>query len=249
MNKSKYYIDQETEQINFLDQRFYKIGNEYFPSITFILQSYPKDQYFLDWLKQNGTNSDYIANKAANEGTQTHDLIERYLKGETLEWVNKYGEAKYSFNVWNMVLRFVEFWEEFNPTLIHTEVFLHSKKYKIGGTCDLILMLNNERWLIDLKTSNYLHKVYDLQVSAYVKCYEELYNEKIDRAGILWLKSSKRKLNREKISGKGWELYESSKTIYENWAYFKKVYDLFKLEHPNIEPLFNTLPSVIRRKD
>ncbi len=247
MEKKYYDLDDKTQQINFLDQRFYKVDNEYYPSITFILNYYPKDQHFLEWLKQNGTNSDYLANKAALEGTQTHFLIEKYLKGDVLYWVNKNGESKYSLNVWGMVLKFVEFWETFKPELIHTETFVYSKKYKIGGTCDLVLKIKDKIWLIDIKTSNYLHKMYDLQTAAYVKCYEETSNQKIDNVGILWLKSSKRKLNIEKIYGKGWELYESPRTIMENWGYFKKVYDLFKLENPKIEPLFNTLPSVIKR--
>lgn len=244
-NKNLYTIDDKAEQINFLDRRFYKRNNKYYPSITTILNYYPKDIYFLDWLKQNGTNSDYIAQKAAREGTSAHKLIEKYLNGEKIEWLNSRGEAKYPLIVWEMLLKFVEFWTEFKPELIQTEISVYSDKYEIGGTCDLIIKLNGEIWVIDLKTSNMLHKSYDLQTAAYVICYEEMFGKRVDKAGILWLKSSKRKLNKEKVYGKGWELYESPRTIDENWSYFEKVHDLFKLENPKFEPQFNSYPTVV----
>jgi len=240
-----YNLDEETEQINFLDQRFYKRKNEYYPSITYILQYYPKDSNFINWLKTQGLNSDYIVKKASKEGTQTHKLIEDYLLGKKIKWLNSRGNPKYSIEVWEMLLKFKEFWETFKPKLINSEILLYNDKYKIGGTCDLIIELNNELWLIDLKTSNYLHKSYDLQISAYVKCYERMFDKKIDQAGILWLKSSKRKLNKEKIWGKGWELYKSNRSIEENFSYFKKVYELFKLENPNAAPIFNSYPTEV----
>ena len=246
MLNKPHFLDKEAEQINFLDQRFYKVEDEYYPSITFILQYYPKDQHFLDWLKQHGNNSDYIVRKAADEGTQTHYLIEKYLKGEEIEWLNQDGDVKYPFIVWDMLLKFDEFWKTLNPKLIHSEVILYSKTHKIGGSCDLVLEIEDKLWVIDIKTSKNLHKSYDLQTAAYSTCYEEMFNKKVDYAGILWLKSSKRKLNKEKKQGKGWELYQSPQNIEKNWSYFEKVYDLFKLENPNIEPKFTQYPLKIK---
>lgn len=244
-----YMWDEKLQQVNFLDQRFYKRGELYYPSITYILQSYPKDEYFLNWLKQHGQQSDWIVKQAAREGTIVHKLIEDYLNGYTIEWLNPHnGEAKYPLNVWQMFLRFVEFWTEFKPILIKTEILLFSDKHKIAGTCDLVVELFGKIWVIDLKTSNLLHKSHDLQVAAYVKCFEEMTNEKVDNAGILWLKSSKRKLNKEKLWGKGWELYQSPKTIDENWSYFQKVHELWELENPNPTPLFNQYPTILKKE-
>jgi hypothetical protein len=36
-------IDQEAKQVNFLDTRFYKKGDHYYPSITSVLQFFPKN--------------------------------------------------------------------------------------------------------------------------------------------------------------------------------------------------------------
>ena len=51
-----------------------------------------------------------------------------------------------------------------------------------------------------------------MQTAVYAKCYEECFGKKIDRLGVLWLKSSKRGPKEGKIQGKGWEMYESKRT-------------------------------------
>ena len=99
-----------------------------------------------------------------------------------------------------MFLRFVEFWETFKPTLIETEVHIFSDILKVAGTCDLIIELDNKRWLLDIKTSNQIQSTYELQTAVYGQCYEECYGKKIDKYGILWLKSTKRKSSEGKLS-------------------------------------------------
>jgi hypothetical protein len=125
---------------------------------------------------------------------------------------------------------------------------LFSETHKIAGTCDLVVEINGQKWLLDIKTSNSLHTSYDLQTSVYSKCYEERTGETIDRTGIIWLKSSKRGPDNsgKRIQGKGWELYESSRTIEENFKLFNCVYELFKLETPYDKPAYNFYPTVVK---
>ena len=59
-----------------------------------------------------------------------------------------------------------------------------------------------------------MHNTYELQTCVYGQCYKECYGKEIDNYGILWLKSSKRRLNVEKMTGKGWEV-EGDKLIIE----------------------------------
>ena len=110
-------IDQNAKQVNFLDTRFYKKGEKYYPSITSVLQYFPKNKFFENWLKDVGHNSEIIVRKAANEGTQVHEAIEAYLLGEEITWLNEYGEAKYSMDVWKNILKFDEFWKQTKPIL------------------------------------------------------------------------------------------------------------------------------------
>jgi len=243
-------IDPTSKQVNFLDSRFYKRNGEYYPSVTYVLSYFPKNKFFETWLKDVGHNADVIVRKAAEDGTQVHSLVESYLLGEEQTWLDERGNAKYSLDVWKMLLKFVNFWETHKPTLIETEVHLFSDEHKIAGTCDLVVELAGERWILDVKTSNSLHTSYDLQTSAYATCWNESYEEKVDRAGILWLKSSKRGPDKsgKKIQGKGWELFESSRDIETNFGYFKKIHDIFKLEN-DLEPVFESLPITVQRVD
>ena len=242
-------IDQKSQRVNILDQRFYTRKDKYYPSVTSILQFMPKGKFFETWLKDVGHNADIIARKAADEGTQVHEMVEKYLEGEKIEWLDEQGQTKCSLDVWRMLLKFVEFWSTYEPKLLGSEVHLFSDKYEYAGTCDLVVELNGEVWLLDIKTSNSIHTAMDLQLSAYSQAWNEIFKEKVTRAGILWLKSSKRGEGKgDKIQGKGWEIYESPRTLEENMTLFLKIYDLYKLENPNDKPSINDYPISVQLK-
>jgi hypothetical protein len=147
-----------------------------------------------------------------------------------------------------MILKFEEFWTKFKPTLISSEQHLFSDECEYAGTSDLVVELNGKLWLLDIKTSNSLHTSYDLQLAAYVKAWNEFNEKKIDNIGIIWLKSSKRGEDKsgKKIQGKGWELYESPRSIEENFTLFKSIHSIYKLDNPSPEPILNSLPLKIK---
>ena len=242
-------VDPNSKRVNINDNRFYSRNDNYYPSVTSILQFLPKGKFFETWLKDVGHNADIIARKAADEGTQVHDAIERYLEGEKITWFDKDGNSQYSMDVWKMILKFVDFWETYEPTLIESEIHLYSDKYKFAGTCDLVLEINGEKWLIDIKTSNSIHTSYDLQTASYSVAWGETFEEKIDRAGILWLKSSKRGEDKKgkKIQGKGWELFESERSIEENFKLFEYIHELYKIENTN-SPSNEEIPTEVQIK-
>ena len=241
-------VDTESKRVNILDNRYYQRNGKYYPSVTSILQYMPKGKFFENWLKDVGHNADIIARKAADEGTQVHDAIERYLQGEKIQLINEEGYSKYSLDVWKMILKFHDFWVTFKPTLIESEIHLFSDVYMYAGTCDLVLEINGEKWLLDIKTSNSLHASQDFQLSAYAQAWNELYEEKINRIGILWLKSSKRGEDKKgnKMQGKGWEIHEPEKTIEENLKIFEYIHELYKLEHPDPKPTAEHFPTEIQ---
>ena len=146
-----------------------------------------------------------------------------------------------------MFLKFVEWWEKYTPTLIETEVHLFSDKLKVAGTCDLICEIDDELWLIDFKTSNHIQTTYELQTAVYTQCYEECYGKKVEKQGILWLKSSKRKAAKDKMQGKGWEIVIPKRTQEENIDIFKTVKKLFDLENPNHNPIFTEFKTKVKR--
>ena len=88
-----------------------------------------------------------------------------------------------------------------------------------------------------------------MQTAVYAKCYEECFGKKVDKLGVLWLKSSKRGLKEGKMQGKGWEIYESKRTQEENLDIFLTVKKLFDLENPRHSPIFTEFRTQVKKKD
>ena len=239
-------ISDDAQQITLPDARYYKRNGEYYPSITYVLSCYPKGKFFQDWLKKVGYSADYIVKKAGADGTQVHEMIEDYLNGKELNFLEN-GIPLYDPFIWQMFLRFVDWWETHKPTLLETEVHLFSDKIKVAGTCDLVCEIDGEVWVIDFKTSNNLQTTYELQTAIYSECYAECFGKVADRQGILWLKSSKRGPKEGKMQGKGWEMFESKRTHEENIDIFLTVKKLFDLENPKHKPTFTEFKTVVKK--
>ena len=240
-------VSDDAKQITLPDSRYYRRNGKYYPSITYVLSAYPKGKHFENWLKQMGTSADYIVKQAGQEGTQVHEMIEDYLNGKELNFLNSLGNPAYNPDVWQMFLRFVDFWETYDPKLIETEVHLFSDELKVAGTCDMVCEIDDKLWVIDFKTSNHLQTTYDLQTAVYAKCYEECYGKTADHTAVLWLKSSKRGPKDGFMQGKGWEIYESKRTMDENLDIFKTVKKLFDLENPTHKPIFTEFRTSVKR--
>ena len=244
-------LSEDALQITNLDSRYYRRNAKYYPSITYVLGIYPKGKHFEDWLMKYGYNSKIIAQKAADEGTIVHDLCERYLLGEELFFLDHKQQPLYSPDIWKMFLNFVDFWELFKPTLIEAEVHLFSDELKVAGTCDIVCEINGEIWIIDLKTSNQVVSTYEIQTSLYKVCYEECFQKKVAKTGILWLKSGSRGPDKlgKKIKGKGWELIEPTRKHDKNIEIYKALRIIFDIENPKSEPVHFSFPTNIKRKE
>ena len=237
---------ENSKQINILDQRFYRFNDEYYPSVSTILNYFPKGKFFEDWIKANGFNSEIIAAKAAEEGKQVHDAAERFINGEEIEWLDQNGTAKYSLDVWRMILKFADFWNRYKPKVISVEYHLFSPKYKYAGTADLIVEIENEMWLLDIKTSNSLHTKYDLQTAAYASAWNETHDVPITKTGILWLKAATRTDGKNGVmQSKGWQV-KIIDNIEKNLETFLKIQDIYKLENPNDKPIHKQYPTSIK---
>ena len=189
-NFPKQEYNRDFKQITTNDSRFYEDGNKTYPSVTYVLSYYPKGKNFEDWLKKVGYASDFIAKKAADEGTIVHNLAESYLKGDKIDLMDMDQNPKYDLKVWKMFLRFVDFWETSKAELVETEVFLYSDNLNIAGTCDLVC----------------------------------------------------------KIDGKGWEVFESPRSMDENLKIFSHVRALFDLENPSLKPISEKWPTSVHKQ-
>lgn len=247
-SRKRLEFNPDLKQINFLDRRVYKRSDGvYYPSVTTILQYMPKNKFFDNWLKDVGHNADLILIKAGKEGTQVHEAAEKLVLGEEVSWMDDFGKAKYSQIVWEMILKFYDFWTTHKPELISTEQFVWSDEHKYAGTADLVVKMDGEIWLLDLKTSNALHRSYDLQLAAYAKAMVETKNQKIDRTGIIWLKANTRSNSKKEgvYQGKGWQIKVLDDIDY-NFDLFQTIYKLYRLENPTTEPIYNSYPTTLK---
>jgi len=130
------------------------------------LQTEPRQ--LLDMAKKE---SDRVKNEAGDIGSNIHEWIEMYIK-------NKIGGGDAPImpedeRVLNGVNNFLDWAKENNPTFEASEYIVYSRKYGYVGQIDIIAVINEKRYLLDIKTSNGVWPEMLAQTAAYRKAYEE----------------------------------------------------------------------------
>ena len=113
-------------------------------SITSVISHYNRE-IFVNWRKRVGNEeANKVTKQSTSRGTDTHTLIEHYLKNEDLPTVQPLSD--YLFKIAKGDLK--------NIDNIHgLETPLYSEFLGIAGTVDCIAEYNNELAIIDFKTS------------------------------------------------------------------------------------------------
>jgi len=224
--RQQYIINKEFGRLDLLDSRFYMtVKGDKFPSVTTILECYPKGPQFYQWLKDQGANADEILDEAGRLGSIVHGMAEDYDRGDVVSLLNDAGEPKCKLKDWAMFERYIDFSTRFKPEILHNELHLCSDQLKYGGTLDRIIKMNDKNILIDIKTSNYLHNSFWCQLAAYNELFNEFYpDEKIHDTAILWLNAKTRTNGKgDSIQGTGWQLVYSPKSVNYYWKIFQSV--------------------------
>lgn len=104
--------------------------------------------------------------EAASIGTEVHNWIEGYIKGENPE-MPETKEAQIGVNA------FLEWVSKNKVKFKSSERVVYSKKHDFIGKMDIEATVNGKLALIDIKTSNDLYNTYRMQTAAYVKADEE----------------------------------------------------------------------------
>lgn len=233
-------VDFQTNKLTFLDNRFYITeSGAYVPSVTTYLEAYPKNPQFYEWLKKVGEDADEIRDEAGRKGSAVHDLTERYDNGEEISLLDENGFIGYKLNEWAMFERYVEFRQGFKTSIIHNELNLVSDQYKMGGTLDRVMQVEDSLLLLDIKTSNSIHPHYWLQLSAYKKMLKEKLNMDVDGVAILWLAAKTRTEGKKgAIQGKGWQLSinKDDNEQAKHWQLFKACQQLWLAENEDQKP-------------
>ena len=120
---------------------------------------------------------------AINIGTITHDWVEEainfHIKGGVIPELPTQEEAL------NSIDAFKSWVQENDIEWISAEEKLYHRKHKYAGTVDALANINGEYCVIDWKTSKAVYPEYHLQVAAYAKAVEDMYEKKVDATYIL----------------------------------------------------------------
>lgn len=229
-------IDQEKGRIEFIDTRFYATSEGgYVPSVTTILEAYPKDASYFKWLKDVGGDADAIRDEAGRRGSLVHELTERYDSGEEVSYIDENGRPKYKMLEWSMFERYVDFTENHKPNIDMIEVHMVSSELGYAGTLDRILSIDGKTYLVDIKTSGSIYPSYWLQLAA----YRELLAKGgvlVDEVAILWLNAKTRTRGKKgDIQGVGWQFVSKEDTTQEI-KLFNATFELWKSINDDIKP-------------
>lgn len=236
---SNYIVDTKNKQITFLDNRFYHHENDvYLPSVTTILQAYPKDASYYQWLKNVGDDADTIRDEAGKRGSIVHELTERYDNGEEISLMNDNGYIGYKLGEWSMFERYVDFTNRFSPVVMYSEINIVDPKLGCAGTIDRIINLNGKNIMIDIKTSNAIYDSYWLQLAAYKKLFENNIGKKIDNVAILWLNAKTRTNGKgDAIQGIGWQMvFRDVADEIKDWELFLATQMLWRAQNGDMQP-------------
>lgn len=199
-------IDNNKGRIEFLDARFYNTENGFVPSVTTILEAYPKDASYFKWLKDVGSDADSIRDEAGRRGSVVHELTEQFDGGEECSFISEQGYPRYKMLEWSMFERYVDFITTHKPNIEAMELNMISEHLGYAGTLDRVITINGKSMLLDIKTSNSIYPSYWLQLAAYNELLKTL-NTKVDAVGILWLNAKTRTTGKKgDIQGIGWQL-------------------------------------------
>lgn len=179
----------------------YSFGNTTVPRVTKILSAMLHEDYLMTWANIIGLykRQKYadVLNKAANIGTNTHNLIEDYIKTQAFNILStktfNIDEIK---SIENGVNSFILWYDELVSTnkveIISIEQSLSCAYF--GGQLDFLIKINGKIFLVDFKTSNHIGVRYFYQLAAY-KYLLELQGIILD--GTIILQVSKKNISYE----------------------------------------------------
>lgn len=181
-------------QITSTDERWYLLTQVpegtlpvYVPSVTWILNSYPKGIEFYKWLGSKGWDeSQVIKEEAGDRGNKIHNAISAILGGYEVTISSKFRNSRGDLeeltgDECEAVLSFVRFVEDMkkeygNVETIAYDFTCYSTKHGYAGTLDWLVRIGTKVWLVDFKTGQNIWDSYALQVSAYKEALPEEVN-------------------------------------------------------------------------
>lgn len=183
------------------------------PSVTTILKLLNKPELFewANFMGRIGIDSTAYTAESAEIGTYAHYIIERKCKKKIIDYSDLYemtmGKRK---KILNAVKSFEKWRKDKKPTFLHNELVV--KDECVGGTIDCICKIDDEKYMVDFKTSKRAYASYFLQLAGYNYLYKKTKNKTLDKVAILVL--DKKKINYEFVIMEIWYLEKYYEPIF-----------------------------------
>ena len=153
------------------------------PSVTTVVGAMKK-QAIMEWRNRVGeVEANRISKLATGRGNRVHDLAERYLKNEKIDWVREMPDSVEMFRTLIPHLHRIN-------NIHYIEQSLWSEQIGLAGRVDLIAEWDGVLSVIDFKTSKKIKKKEDIQdyfaqCTAYAGMYEEHVSVPVDQIVIV----------------------------------------------------------------
>ena len=148
----------------------YTLNGVIIPSVTQIMKPLTDEAY-----KSIPENT---MKEAANRGTKVHLAT---------EFLDKFNIEDIDENLINYLEAYKKFKADYDPIVLFTELPVYHKKFFYAGTIDRIYSINGKFVLVDIKTTNEIHKgLVAVQTTAYKQMITDM---PIDSTAVLQLKA------------------------------------------------------------
>jgi hypothetical protein len=150
--------------------------------------------------------------EAASIGTQAHNWMESYLRGEAPEWPEHQ-------NVRNSCEAGVKWCDLHHWETVEVEKQIFHPKYGYAGILDWWVLIDGVPSIPDWKTSKYIYSSYRYQTAAYLKALENEVGCRIEDRWILRI---------DKETGEFEDLKLPRKELARDWRGFRAALNLYK---------------------
>jgi hypothetical protein len=142
------------------------------PSVTTVVGAMKK-QSIMEWRNRVGeVEANRISKLATGRGNRVHDLAERYLKNESIEWVREMPDAVQMFRTLIPHMHHIN-------NIYYIEHALWSEQIGLAGRVDLIAEWDGVLSVIDFKTSKRVKSKDDIQDYFWQECAYALMMEEL----------------------------------------------------------------------
>ena len=173
MSKSKKLYKPAIVKKELEDAHFYYVDGEYFPSVTKILgETMPTPYGLRYWIGMVGNErAQAKLEKAGERGTKIHNACEKLLRGEVVHLDREFPDKKDK----KCIVSFIDWAYKNQPRIDKKYIeFTVASRKKYAGTLDIFCYIDDEPWIIDIKTSGGIYKKHKLQVIAYQYAFKEM---------------------------------------------------------------------------